>query len=104
MALCLLRSGGEELSGGIHFLLRTLSSRAKSPGPRSVGRVSGSRGSLPPGVDLHPVALARQPCCGPLLSDLRESPGPWAVPTCWSPLILRCLGRNLLPEATLSSL
>lgn len=72
MALCLLRSGGEELSGGIHFLLRTLSSRAKSPGPRSVGRVSGSRGSLPPGVDLHPVALARQPCCGPLLSDLRE--------------------------------
>ena len=70
VALCLLGSRSEELSGGIHFLLRTRSSRAKSPGPRSVGRGSGSRVSLPPGVNLHPVPLARQPCCGPLLSDL----------------------------------
>lgn len=61
MALCLLRSRGEELSGGIHFLLRTLSSRAESPGPRSVARGSGSQASRPPGVDLHPVLLARQP-------------------------------------------
>ena len=104
VALCLLGSRSEELLGGIHFLLRTRSSRAKSPGPWSVGRGSGSRVSLPPGVNLHPVPLARQPCCGPLLSDLRESPGPWVAPTCWSPLILHCLGRNLLPEATLYGL
>lgn len=37
MALCLLRSRGEGLLGSIHFLLRTLSSRAES-GPMVCGQ------------------------------------------------------------------